>query len=171
MRHTDTDTAHEALLRRLVEEYGKKLYHLCKVFYPYDRQLRDQLYSDAVYRLWRSLGRLDPDADPWPWIFRLTTRAAASLRRRSRLTAAFRHITPADADIPLTDDADMLDELYRLIDKLEPADRALIHLYLDRVPQGHIAEFIGLSEANVSTRIDRIKKKLKKMHNNGEGEI
>lgn len=170
-RHINPE--HEALLCRLLEEYSKKLYHLCKVFYPYDRTLRDQLYNDAVYRLWRSLGQFDPAVDPWPWMFRLTIRAAATLRRRNRLTALFRTITPADADIPLADDAQrtMLDELYRLIDKLDPTDRALAYLYIDRVPQARMAEITGLSETNVSTRIGRIKVKLKKMHDNGEGDI
>lgn len=55
----------------------------------------------------------------------------------------------------------MLAELYQLIDKLDTDDRTLAYLYIDDLPQVRIAEIMNLSETNVSTRINRIKDKLK----------
>ena len=40
-------------------------------------------------------------------------------------------------------------------------DRALLLLYLDERPQREIAEILGISEANVSTKIGRLKQRLR----------
>ena len=44
----------------------------------------------------------------------------------------------------------------------QPAlDRALLLLYLDDRPQRQIAEVLGISESNVSTKIGRLKQRLR----------
>ena len=171
MRHNNI--ARQNLLSSLMEDYGTKLKHLCMVYYPYDRHRRDELFNDIVYRLWRSLGHFDPEGDPWPWIVRVAYNAAMSMHRRTRLSRLTRTITPADDRIAEEDAGrdTMLAELYRLIDKLDTRDRTLTYLYIDNLPQARIAQIMQTSETNVSTRINRIKEKLKKMHDNGEGDI
>ena len=77
----------ETQLYSLEKQYGKKLYHLCTVYQPYNRRLRDELYSDVLYRLWRSLDRMDPDSDPWPWVFGIASRAAKSMRHHQIIHA------------------------------------------------------------------------------------
>ena len=49
------------------------------------------------------------------------------------------------------------------IGRLRPLDRQLILLYLEDLHQADIAEITGLSRANVSTRVGRIKAELKTM--------
>jgi RNA polymerase sigma factor (sigma-70 family) len=42
-----------------------------------------------------------------------------------------------------------------------PLDRALLLLYLDDRPQREIAEILGISESNVSTKIGRLKQRIR----------
>lgn len=51
--------------------------------------------------------------------------------------------------------------LYRFINQLNDNEKALILLYLDGIKQKEIAEILGITETNVSSKISRIKKKLK----------
>ena len=51
--------------------------------------------------------------------------------------------------------------LQNFIDELPELEKALMLLYLDEKPQKEIAEILGLSETNISTKITRIKNKLK----------
>ena len=42
-----------------------------------------------------------------------------------------------------------------------PLDRALLLLYLEERPQREIAEILGIGESNVSTKIGRLKQRLR----------
>jgi RNA polymerase sigma-70 factor (ECF subfamily) len=42
-----------------------------------------------------------------------------------------------------------------------PMERALLLLYLDERPQREIAEILGIGESNVSTKIGRLKQRLR----------
>lgn len=54
-----------------------------------------------------------------------------------------------------------INQLQQFIAELKDMDRALIILYLEDRNQKEIGEIMGISETNVSTKIARIKEKLK----------
>ena len=51
--------------------------------------------------------------------------------------------------------------LQAFIARQPPLDRALLLLYLDERPQREIAEILGISESNVSTRVGRLKQRIR----------
>ena len=51
--------------------------------------------------------------------------------------------------------------LQGFIARQPPLDRALLLLYLEERPQREIAEILGISESNVSTKIGRLKQRLR----------
>ena len=53
-----------------------------------------------------------------------------------------------------------LKELYRLINRLDRLEKAIILLWLDEKSYDEIAEITGLSRNNVASRLRRIKMKL-----------
>ena len=160
----------DAFFERIKAEYARRLYCLCEIYFPYDRARREALYNDVLYRIWCGLPTFRQGSNLDAWLFCLAANTAADHRRRGRWRQIFRPLTPAVEQMAAEDDSDqqMLDELYRLIDSLEERDRRLTYLYLDKVPQSQIAEMLGMSVANVSTRIQRIKNKLKEMHDERE---
>lgn len=54
-----------------------------------------------------------------------------------------------------------LDLLQQFIQELSEIDKSVILLYLDEKSYKEIAEITGITETNVATKINRIKKKLK----------
>jgi RNA polymerase sigma-70 factor (ECF subfamily) len=65
------------------------------------------------------------------------------------------------ADQGIVDEDPDLRLLYTLIQELNEIDKAIILLYLDQSSQKDISEVLGLSTTNISTRISRIKKRLR----------
>jgi RNA polymerase sigma-70 factor (ECF subfamily) len=51
--------------------------------------------------------------------------------------------------------------LQGFIARQPPLDRALLLLYLDERPQREIAEILGTGESNVSTKIGRLKQRIR----------
>ena len=60
---------------------------------------------------------------------------------------------------------EQLREMYRLIERLDPLEKALIMLWLDGTSYDEIGLIIGITKAIVGIRIHRVKYKLTKMSN------
>jgi RNA polymerase sigma-70 factor (ECF subfamily) len=54
---------------------------------------------------------------------------------------------------------------FKVVKKLDDAERAIVALYLEDMSYAEIAEIIGISESNVGVRLNRIKKKIKTLLN------
>jgi RNA polymerase sigma-70 factor (ECF subfamily) len=52
-------------------------------------------------------------------------------------------------------------QLYRCINRLAPADRAVISLYLEEMNAKEIADVLGINEGNVRVKLHRIRGRLK----------
>ena len=154
-----------ALYAAIQEQYSQQLYHFCRVCYPDDKYRCDSLYSDLFYHIWKGLATFRHESTLSTWLYRVARNTARNDRFRQRHTLTFRRLEAGDLDIADTTDTDpQLDELYSLIRRLDFDDRHLVYLYLQQLPQHEIARILDISTTNVSTRINRIKKKLKKMH-------
>ena len=59
------------------------------------------------------------------------------------------------------DESGRIPMLYKFIDGLDELNKALIILYLEENNYKTISEILGISETNVATKINRVKKKLR----------
>jgi RNA polymerase sigma-70 factor (ECF subfamily) len=62
---------------------------------------------------------------------------------------------------------EQIQRLYRVIDGLDPLNRALMLLYLENHSYREMAEILGISETNVATKISRLKSQMKNQMNPG----
>ena len=85
-------------------------------------------------------------------------------KRRIRDTLPFDDLAyDVAADDPLAGEAgDNMQILGRLIDGLDGLNRALILLYLEGHTSEEIAEIVGISPGNVTTRMNRVKNELQR---------
>ncbi|MCR5444919.1 MAG: RNA polymerase sigma factor [Bacteroidales bacterium] len=165
-RHRNSEQQRQQLFDEVMRDHSRKIYGFCLLTIPRDPSACESLYYDILGRVWYGLLDYRDDGHLAPWLYRIASNTVQSYHRDLSRRPATRPLVPADNQIPVPvdDDRAMLDELYRLIDRLPRLDRHLTRLYLLDLPQADIARMTGLSVANVSTRIDRIKKKLKRMH-------
>lgn len=126
---------------------------------------RADLAQEIAAQLWRAWPGYDSRRTVTTWMYRIALNVAIShLRGRSLRD---RHHVPLDEDLHDTggDDGSGMDHdvrlLQRVIARLAPMDRALMLLYLDERSQREIAEVLGISETNVSTKIGRLKQRIR----------
>ncbi len=149
----------------LVEENKKILYKVANAYCkePYERP---DLIQEIVTRLWQSFNRFDNRCQFSTWMYRIAINVAISFyRSQSRNVGNTLPIKDfvleiAVADQMLEQAGDDIRLMYKLINQLDELNRILIILYLDGYSQDEIAEILGISSSNVSTKINRVKQKL-----------
>jgi RNA polymerase sigma-70 factor (ECF subfamily) len=141
-----------------------------KVANSYARQAedRDDLAQEIAAQLWHAYPKYDAARSFSTWMYRVALNVAIShLRERS---ARQQHdAVPLDDGMLEVADSGGSDHerdqhvrlLQRFIRRQAPLDRALLLLYLDDRPQREIAEILGISESNVSTKIGRLKQRIR----------
>ena len=162
---TDTDAragfqallqAHRGIVAKVAGTYA---------WHPDDR---DDLMQEIATQLWRAWPGYDPQRPAATWMYRIALNVAIGhlrqqeLRRRHDavpLDDALHDV--ADANAPDPEQAQHLRLLQGFIARQPPLDRALLLLYLDDRPQREIAEILGISESNVSTKIGRLKQRIR----------
>jgi len=151
------------------------LYHehraiLYKVAFGYCRNREDRvdLVQDMSIQLWRSFGRYDGRVKFSTWAYRVAMNVAIShFRGEGRRVRDTLPLDDLAYELPADDTfgeeaSDNMRVLRHLIDGLDALNRALVLLYLEGHASEEIAEIIGISPANVTTRINRLKSELQR---------
>jgi RNA polymerase sigma-70 factor (ECF subfamily) len=127
---------------------------------------RADLAQEIAAQLWRAFPGYDPARSFSTWMYRVALNVAISHVRSD--SQRQRHAVPLDEALhDLATDGDdhesaqHLRALHRFIRQLDPLNRALLLLYLEDHSHRQIAEVIGISETNVSTKIGRLKQRIR----------
>jgi len=149
-----------------MDEHQGIVHHI-SAMYANSLEERDDLSQEIILQLWRSFRSFQNQSKFSTWLYRVALNTAISYLRKSK---KFQWTTLDKADGIAIDPIDNLDEdiryLYQTINKLSKVDRAITMLYLEEYSYEEMAEILGISPVNVGVRINRIKKRLKKIMNN-----
>ena len=128
---------------------------------------RLDLIQDISLQLWRAFPSYDSDRRFSTWMYRIALNVAIS-NLRGPGNPARRTVSLENLPFEVTDPSEIGSEeddrvllLRRFIGELDPLDRALLLLYLEEMRHRDIAEVIGISESNVSTKLMRLKRRLR----------
>ncbi len=136
--------------------------------YARGRDDRADLAQEIAAQLWRAWPKYDPSRNVTTWMYSIALNVAISYVRSNSLR--LRHdAVPLDEQLHDIADANGTDPeaeqqlrlLRHFIALQPPLDRALLLLYLDECGQREIAEILGISESNVSTKIGRLKQRIR----------
>lgn len=140
-----------------------------KVANTYARGAEDRadLAQEIAAQLWRAWPGYDPARSFSTWMYRIALNVAISFLRNDGHRR--RHAVPLDDALHVVADASAIDHeaddqvrvLHRFIASLEPLNRALLLLYLEERSTREMAEVFGISESNVTTKISRLKQRLR----------
>lgn len=131
--------------------------------HPDDRQ---DLVQEIAAQLWRAFPGYDPARSFTTWMYRIALNVAISHVRSDARRAPQESIDDHDGHPALAvEDGEPEDErvraLYAVIDRQPPLDRALLLLWLDERSQREIADVLGITESNVSTKLNRLKQRIR----------
>ena len=150
--------------QRFLEQLNQHLgiaHKLSRAYQP-DADERADLLQEMVYQLWRSYPSFTGQAKFSTWMYSVCLHVALAGRR----TARTRQHEPLGAwheqipDPPADERPEAIEWLFDAIATLSPLNKAIVLLYLDDLSYEEIATITGLSKANVSVRLVRLKKEL-----------
>jgi RNA polymerase sigma factor (sigma-70 family) len=128
---------------------------------------REDLAQEIAAQLWRAWPKYDLTRPFATWMYRIALNVAISfVRREAQIRRVF---TPLEEELHdmgsalpnNADAAERMQRLHRFIAAEPPFERALLLLYLEETPQREIAEILGITPTNVSTKISRLKQRIR----------
>jgi RNA polymerase sigma factor (sigma-70 family) len=131
---------------------------------------RKDLIQEIMVQLWLSFNKYDEKYSITTWMYRIALNVSISFYRKENRRDTINH--PLPGEILTLYEADTgsqqaeVELLYKCMRALKEIDRAVILLFLEGNAQQEIAEILGLSLTNVSTKVSRIKQQLKTAFSN-----
>jgi RNA polymerase sigma factor (sigma-70 family) len=125
---------------------------------------REDLAQEISARLWRAYTSYDESRTFSTWMYRVALNVAIShLRAKQSSQALIVPIDeqPQDKANPEPNDGDQGLLLQKILDWCDPLSRALLILYLEDRSTREISDVLGISESNVTTKLNRLKQKLR----------
>ncbi len=145
----------------LIERHEAAIGRVCRSFCSVTED-REDLRQEILLNLWRGWKAYCPDHKTITWVYRVALNTAISWRRHRK-----RQIETLSLDgYDLPEESvlqEQLTHLKALIAQLSVGDQRLINLYLDGFTTEEIGRLMDISQTNVTTRIGRIKEKLRKI--------
>ena len=155
----------ELQFTKMVKEYRKTIYTVC-YFYSKDSEEVNDLYQEILINLWKGFEKFRGESSLKTWIWRVSLNTCNNQERKKKSSV---QTIPLSIDIDLYNDDDVqskqIQMLYDRINRLDVFDRAIILLWLENMNYQDIADVVGISLSNVTTRLFRIKEQLKSMSN------
>ena len=155
----------ELQFTKMVKEYRKTIYTVC-YFFSKDTEEVNDLYQEILINPWKSFEKFRGESGLKTWIWRVSLNTCNNLERKKKSSV---QTIPLSIDIDLYNDDDVqskqIQMLYDRINRLDVFDRAIILLWLENMNYQDIADVVGISLSNVTTRLFRIKEQLKSMSN------
>ena len=155
----------ELQFTKMVKEHRKTIYTVC-YFFSKDTEEVNDLYQEILINLWKGFEKFRGESSLKTWIWRVSLNTCNNQERKKKSSV---QTIPLSIDIDLYNDDDVqskqIQMLYDRINRLDVFDRAIILLWLENMSYQDIADVVGISLSNVTTRLFRIKEQLKSMSN------
>jgi RNA polymerase sigma-70 factor (ECF subfamily) len=149
-----------------LEQNQDILHKICGI-YSANEPDREDLGQEIVCQLWKSYRSFRGDSKFTTWMYRIALNTALLYRRRYRYWRRVQSMDTHPAHVSdatgASDRPERIGALYAAIRRLREFDRALILLHLEQLSYKEMAQIMGISEANVSVRLVRIKNELKEL--------
>lgn len=160
----------EKTFERILVDYQDKIYRLCWSYIQNEDDRKD-LLQNILIKIWKNLESFNEKSSLSTWIYRLSVNTSIDYMRQSKKHNYLSTNTNI-SNLNVVDNSNNVEEnfvlsenlklLHKCINQLSFIDKTLTNLYLENLKYREIAEIIGISEKNVSVKLYRIKKLLRK---------
>ncbi|MGA9326546.1 MAG: sigma-70 family RNA polymerase sigma factor, partial [Salegentibacter sp.] len=138
---------------------------LCRAYTNSQEDFEDY-YQEVCLQIWRSKDNFRKESKWSTWVYRVSLNVCLTLLKKKKNNT--QQLVSDNIPAERSNDSDIFSDeslnlLYDAIKRLSEIDRAVILLYLEEKSQNEIADIIGTKPNNIGVRINRIKKRLKKL--------
>ena len=162
-----TGLGHQQAFSALLQQHAGIVFKVANTYarLPEDRA---DLAQEIAAQLWHAWPKYDSARSFSTWMYRVALNVAISHVRVQTMRNRHDAVPLDDALHDVADNGAIDHEsdqhlrlLQGFIARQPPLDRALLLLYLEDRPQREIAEILGIGESNVSTKIGRLKQRIR----------
>ncbi len=147
----------QAFVQRIHPHQGL-IRSLCAAYFPVEEDRKDA-FQDVLLQLWKSHATFREQSSFATWIYKVALHTLLDKVKRQRRMPTCAYRPEYEWVDPSVQESTEL--IHFALDRLAPADKALVALYLEGYRYQEIAELSDLTTTNVSTRLNRIRRKLK----------
>lgn len=125
---------------------------------------RKDLVQEISLQLWKAYLNYDASVALSTWTYRIALNVSISFLRKATSRKRREEQYHRERDILEWSNSvqdERLEQLYRIIDQLKPLDKGIIILSLEGCKNTEIADVMGMSATNVSSKLYRIREQLK----------
>ncbi len=153
--------ATEKIFTEILENHKKLIFKIANS-YSRDTEERKDLMQEIVLQLWKAFPKYNSTYALSTWIYRIALNVSISHYRKekSRKRKEESYTQVIEISDPDHFRNDRLDKLNYMIDRLSPLEKGIMIMYLEGRNQKEMAQVMGTTPTNISTRINRIKNKL-----------
>jgi RNA polymerase sigma-70 factor (ECF subfamily) len=133
---------------------------------------RSDLFQEIVAQLWKSFPSFRRESKVSTWMYRVALNTAITSFKKSkrrpdqnRLTYENFQIEDENYDIETEENIKLL---HKAVQQLTGIEKSIVLLFLENKKYEEIAEITGITQNYVRVKMNRIKKKLKKLMDNQE---
>lgn len=154
----------EKIFLSVLESHKRIIFKVANT-YCFDESDKDDLIQEITLQIWLSIEKFNVKYKWSTWIYRIALNKSISFYRKNKTRKEKTINLHPIIELPSVDEKDFENEdfflLRNFVRELKEIDRAFILLHLEGLNSKEIADIIDTTQTNVTTKISRIKKKLR----------
>ena len=147
----------QAFIQRIHPHQGL-IRSLCTAYFPVEEDRKDA-FQDVLLQLWKSHTTFRGQSSFATWVYKVAVHTLLDKAKHQRRMPTCVYRPEYQWVDPSVRESTEL--IHFALDRLSPDEKALVVLYLEGYRYQEIAELSDLTATNVSTRLNRIRRKLK----------
>jgi len=155
-------TAEEKRFINLINEHQGLIHKVC-IMYENDPDVRNDLFQEIVFQLWKSFSSFRGEAKITTWMYRIALNTAMATYRRRSAPVHYVERLPDYAEPPGDDEESRRERLMLALQQLSDTEKAVIALHFEDLSYEEIAGITGMNANHVGVKLHRIKTKLQKL--------
>lgn len=134
--------------------------------YCHSAQDRQDLFQEILMQLWKAFPKFRNESKISTWMYRIALNTAISdFRKQQRRISTVNNALQESAglyDHNHIEQKERLVVLQQAVNRLSDIEKALMMLYLEEKNYQEMEEVLGISQANLRVKMNRIKEKLRR---------
>jgi len=151
---------------QIIQKNQGIVHKVCNIYCDTEDDRHD-LFQEIVAQLWRSFPTFRKESKVSTWMYRVALNTAITTFKKSKRRPDQNRLT--FENFQLVDEAydveveEQIKSLHKAVNNLTGIEKSIVLLYLENKKYEEIAEITGITQNYVRVKMNRIKKKLKKM--------
>ena len=151
---------------QIIQKNQGIIHKVCNIYCDQEDDRRD-LFQEIVAQLWRSFPSFREESKVSTWMYRVALNTAITIfkkrkRRPDQHRLTYENFQLEDEGYD-TETEEQIKSLHKAVNNLTGIEKSIVLLFLENKKYEEIAEITGITQNYVRVKMNRIKKKLKKL--------